>query len=177
MRKRLLLSIVMLTTVLGVVTPNQASAATSFNLLKTSSFPASPPVGWHVCQSKYVTLPKLASTDRYAWGEDYPDGNGDAITNYSQTFYGTFYWTVCVFSMKGDPSTIYWTYKEYSLMTQSTSACTNYGHCTTYYLQNHYIRDTSGGSKVWGSQLFVRPASWCFISACENVASVSVTKT
>jgi hypothetical protein len=160
---------------LALIAPNQASATTTYNLIKTSSFPASPASGWHTCQSKYVTLPKLASTDRYAWSEEYPDGNGDGITAYGQTFSGKFYWTVCISSMTGISS--YWTYQEYSILTLVTSACTTLGHCTTYYLQHHYIRDTAGGSKLWGSQLFVRPASWCYIEACENQASVTVEKT
>ena len=161
--------------VFGLVGADQAHASTTYNLIKTSSFPANPSASWHTCQSKYVTLPTLSSSNRYAWAEAYPDGNSDGLTNYHQTFHGKFYWTVCIASMTGTSS--YWTYQEYSLMTLVTSSCTNDGHCTTYYLQHHYIRDDQGGSRLWGSQLFVRPASWCTYEACENQASVTVEHT
>jgi len=132
-----------------VFAANQASAASTYYLVKTSTLSASPAVGWSTCQSKYVTLPKLSTSDRYSWGE-YSIAE-DGLEGYNQTFAGTYYWTVCIASMKG--INVNWTYQVYSLLTLANSTCETTGHCTEYELQHHYIRVDVTTSGQWGSRL------------------------
>jgi hypothetical protein len=155
------------------VTPSPASAANNYFLVRTNSYTSHPGVGDHHCQERDVTLPKLASSNRYAWSEVFPQENSEGLTNYHQTFHGKFNWSVCLYSMKGLSPGLAW--RETSMLTGETATCENTGHCTTYQLQDHYLA-TGGTNAEWGSELFVVPASECSFDACESTGSVTVTK-
>jgi hypothetical protein len=155
-----------------VIAPTPANAEATYDLLKTSTFPASEPVGWSTCQHETLTLPKLSSSNRYAWSELFPEESSNGLTNYHQSFSGKFYWTICVASMKGISNS--YAYYEYSLLTGDTAACENQGHCTTYELETHYLF-AGGKNLLWGSELFVVPADECSFEACDGEGSVTVT--
>jgi hypothetical protein len=166
-----LLAVLALTAV-GLVAPGQASAANPYNLLKDSYFSATPAQGWSTCLHSYVTLPVLPSNERYLWVEEY---GATELQNSYQTFSGKFYWTVCVSSMKGISGN--WTYFEYSLLTGVTTACETQGHCTTYEIATHYVRQDAGATEGWGSQLQAVPSTYCSFSYCEDYGAVTVTRT
>ena len=159
----------------GLVSPGAATASTTYNMLKTTKFSSAPAEGWSTCQSEDVTLAAPGSSNSYEWDEDYPTDTGPGLDGYGQPFSGKYYWTVCVASMKGISSN--WTYFEYSLLTAETSTCENTGHCTEYELETHYIRQDVTANVEWGSQLILRPTSWCTYEACEYTGAVSVTHT
>jgi hypothetical protein len=158
----------------AVVAPSPASAAaTRFFLVRTNSYTSHPAAGAIHCQTRDVTLPKLSSSNRYAWSEVFPQENSEGLTNYHQTFSGKFFWSVCISSMKGLSNAYAW--REYSMLTGETAACENTGHCTTYTLENHFL-PTGGTNAEWGSELFVVPASECSFETCESTGTVTVTK-
>lgn len=174
MRKKVLLTVALLLFAsFAVVTPNQANAAATYSLLKTSTLSSNPAEGWSSCQSKYVTLPALPSSSKYGWSEEFQAQDG--LEAYNQTFAGTYYWSVCLASMTGISSN--WTYAEYSLLTLDNATCKNTGHCTEYELQTHYLRQDATATGQWGSLLQVLPSNYCVVVLCIPDAKVLVTHT
>lgn len=177
-RRTLLLAILVACGVLALVlaaTPSRADDSNHHNMEKTTYFSGSPKVGAIKCQHKTISLRKVSSGYRWAWSENYPQESSGYLANFNQTFHGSYYWTVCVSSMKG--KSIRWKWVEYSMLTRRDSACENRGHCTTYTLQYHYL-DETGEKQLWGSQLFVVPAHFCSHNngECATRGSVSVER-
>jgi len=178
------LGLVVVVTAGLILAAGPAGAATTALLAKTSSIPYPSKVSGLYCQNKTITLDTLPTGYRYAWNEFFPNGDplgpATSVTYYANTFHGTFYWSVCLSSTQGTKgiSTAYYPYKEWSILTQVTSACSLQGHCTSYELDPHYVHDTETQNASWGSEVYRVTAGWCSLpGTCSDAWGVTVTKT